>query len=236
VPIPIEIESILARNSIQLTDEMRRELDSYVRLLMEWNSRVNLISRRDEQNIWKSHILHSIAPLIMVDLPRGIRALDLGTGGGLPGIPIGILNPGMDVTLLDSIRKKTAAIEAILDSAGLKRLKVINGRAEDVGRLKEFAGVFDLVMARAVAPLVELVRWSAPFLRRRGLASTLRRGAKSEFKFPYLLALKGGDLEREVAEVRRRMRVGAITEIPLTFPGSEGFDLVDKKMVIVEFP
>jgi 16S rRNA (guanine527-N7)-methyltransferase len=236
VSIPIEIETILRKNDIILNDNQRQDLDSYVDLLSEWNLRVNLVSRRGDETIWKSHIVHSLSPLFMIEFPSGLRLLDLGTGGGLPGVPLQIVHGGMDVTLLDSIKKKTAAVQDIIRRARLSGLNAVNGRAEEIGLMQEYAGSFDLVVARAVAPLVDLVRWSTPFLRKRGLVSRQRRGAKSEIKFPYLLALKGGDLEREVADVRRNVRVSAITEIPLVFAGSEALDLVDKKIIIVEFP
>lgn len=236
MPIPVDFELLLRKNDIPLDENRRRELDSYVELLSNWNLRVNLVSRRGEENVWQTHIAHSLSPLFMIDFPSGLSVLDLGTGGGLPGIPLRIVHGGMDVTLLDSIKKKSVAVQDIVRRTGLSGLNVVNGRAEEIGLMRGFAGSFDLVVARAVAPLLDLVKWSRPFLRKRGIASQLRRGAKSETKFPYLLALKGGDLEREVEEVRRKFRLSTITEIPLAFPGSEALDLFDKKIVIVEFP
>src|SRR5512147_380996 len=108
--IPIEIEKTLRENGLNLEDGRGELLERYVALLLEWNGKINLISRKGE-NVWESHILHSLAPLMQLKLPPGLRVLDLGTGGGLPGIPMAILHGEMEVTLLDSIGKKIKAVE-----------------------------------------------------------------------------------------------------------------------------
>ena len=240
MPQPVDFVEILRKNDIFLTDMQMATLQFYVDLLIEWNSRVNLISRRDYGNLWISHILHSLTPLIALEFPRELRVLDIGTGGGLPGIPMSIVHEGMEVTLLDSIRKKTTAIEQMLVALGLSRVHVITGRAEEIGRASSHAGRYDVVIARAVAPLVDLVKWSKPFLAKRQAAPTRRRiggmGGKTGFEFPYLLALKGGDLGKEITETRLKVKDLPITEINLVFPGSENLDLVDKKLIIVEHP
>lgn len=207
-------------------------------LLGDWNRRINLISRRDESNIWLSHILHSLTPLFLLKLPERIKVLDLGTGGGLPGIPLAVVHGGMEISLLDSIRKKTTALQEILAELGIPEAGVVPGRAEEVAGDPVHAARYDMVVARAVAPLPDLVRWARPLLNMGGSEVTGRRimgAGKSEFKFPYLLALKGGDLQQEIQAVRQRAPGLAITEISLVFPGSEQVDLADKKIVIVEY-
>jgi 16S rRNA (guanine527-N7)-methyltransferase len=240
LPPPIDFVEILRKNAILLTDAQATALQSYVDLLTEWNSKINLVSRRDQGNLWVSHILHSLTPLIALEFPEHVRVLDIGTGGGLPGIPLSIVHEGMEVTLLDSIRKKTAAIEQMVAVLGLSRAHVLTGRAEEIGRSSSQAGRYDVVVARAVAPLPDLVKWSRLFLTKRRAAPTRGRigqmGGKTEFEFPYLLALKGGDLEKEIGETRLKAKDLPITEINLVFPGSENLGLVDKKLVIVEFP
>jgi 16S rRNA (guanine527-N7)-methyltransferase len=237
--IPLHIDKILRSNGIILNEEKKDQLGLYFSLLKEWNQRINLVSRRDTENIWESHILHSISPLFLLNIPSGVRMLDLGSGGGLPGIPLAIVHGGLEMVLMDSIQKKAHALHEILAQLELPGIQVITGRAEELGKGKRFAALFDAVIARAVAPLDQLVRWAAPFLRKRALASTewrsKRAWGKSEFSFPYLLALKGGDLNREIGAVRLKHRTLAITELNLIFPGSESLDLVDKKLVVVEY-
>jgi 16S rRNA (guanine527-N7)-methyltransferase len=238
--IPLHIDRILRSNGLSL-DEVRSErMAEFAELLLEWNQKINLVSRRDADKIWESHILHSLTPLFLFDIPEHTQLLDLGTGGGLPGIPLSIAHGALDVALIDSIQKKTRVLEDIIKRIGLTNLRVFAGRAEELGRRKPLRGAFDAVIARAVAPLPELVEWSRPFLRKRqGQAMKVKgeqvRG-KSEITFPYLLALKGGDLVKEIHDARVRSRGITITEIALTFPGSDLLGLVDKKVVLVEWP
>jgi 16S rRNA (guanine527-N7)-methyltransferase len=210
-----------------------------VELLLEWNKKINLVSRKDTDSIWTSHLMHCLSPLFVLDIPDGVRLLDLGTGGGLPGIPLGIVHGGLHVTLLDSIQKKTRVVESMIQTLGLKSIDVCSLRAEEAGRMDKFAGSYDAVVARAVASLADLVQWSRPFLRKCNVPAARRRhmsvGAKSEFSFPYLLVLKGGDLEREKRDVLMRGRALTITEIELIFQGSENLSLVDKKLIVAEF-
>ncbi len=237
--LPLSIDHTLRLNGVFLDEVKRDRLARFVDLLLEWNRRINLVSRRDSENIWESHILHSLSPLFMLDIPSGVSILDLGSGGGFPGIPIAIMRGDVRVTLLDSIQKKVRVLEDIVAALGLSAVRVVGGRAEDVGRDGGYAGSFDAVIARAVAPLADLIRWSEPFLRRTAGPSSRRKrgeaGSHPEFSFPYLLALKGGDLSHEIQGAGLKARQGTITEINLAFPGSEDFPLVDKKLIVVEF-
>src|SRR3990172_6606526 len=102
-------QSICKWNGLSVSDDRLQLLERYVRQLLDWNKKLNLISRRDEENVWTRHILHSASLLFHLSLKQRARILDLGTGGGLPGIPIKILVPSFSVTLVDSINKKTTA-------------------------------------------------------------------------------------------------------------------------------
>jgi 16S rRNA (guanine527-N7)-methyltransferase len=229
----------LRQNGVELTSLQRAQLDQYVSLLTDWNRRINLVSRRDEANIWMSHIFHSLTPLVLLELPENIRGLDLGTGGGLPGIPLAVVQKGLAITLLDSIRKKSVALQEIVAELGLPEANIALGRAEEMGRDPRHAGGYDMVVARAVAPLPDLVKWARPFLAEPSGKVARRRGkfgsGKSEFRFPYLLALKGGDLGSEIRGVLLSDPALTITELGLVFPGSEQLELADKKIVIVEY-
>lgn len=235
--LPPHIDRVLRMNGIHLDAEKSDRLVGFVDLLLDWNRRINLVSRRDSVNIWESHILHSLSPLLVLEIPEGREVLDLGSGGGLPGVPLAIVREDLRITLLDSIQKKARVLREILRALDLPRVEVVCGRAEEIGKGERFRGHFDAVIARAVAPLVDLVLWSRPLLRPgAGRCMRARDGAgRRSFGLPALLALKGGDLEREIRGVELRGKGVTITEINLAFPGSEGFDLVDKKLVVVEY-
>ncbi len=236
--LPPHIDRALRMNGLPLDPEQSARLVLYVDLLLEWNRRINLVSRRDSTNIWDGHILHSLSPLLMLDVPAGAGFLDLGSGGGLPGVPMAIVRGDLRITLLDSIQKKVRALEDIVGRLGLAKVEVVCGRAEELGKAKRYARVFDAVIARAVAPLANLLRWSRPLLRRSILPSAGLRSSRParSFQFPLLLAFKGGDLEAEIRKAYLRAKGETITEIEISFPGSQGFDLVDKKLVVVEYP
>lgn len=204
-----------------VSDAQRDMLSAYASLLLEWNGVVNLISRKDEGQLWRNHILHALAALLTVDLPREGRMLDLGTGGGLPGIPLAILLPQVEFTLVDSIAKKTRAVSDIADRLGLRNVTVHRGRAEDAALLQTCGKRMDVVLARAVTQLPALVRWSFPLLRAQGL----RR----------LIVWKGGALEAEIAEARRHPKVHAISEYALHVPDEPWYEREEKKIIEVEF-
>lgn len=234
----LRLSKICRDNGLPLDDAQLDLLRRYVELLREWNSKVNLISRRDEENIWWSHILHSLSVLFFLTPAEGMRLLDLGTGGGLPGIPLAILRNDLHIVLLDSIRKKTAAVQDMLGELKLANVRVETGRAEEMHSSKEMSAGFDIVVARAVAPLEDLVRWSRPLLRgTKGgpVAHRLAAPAGRSLRTPLLVALKGGDLAEEIRRAEQRAGKAVISANTLVFPGSEELGLEDKRLVTVEF-
>jgi len=217
---------ICGRNGLALTDTQRDTLRAYGELLSLWNRRLNLISRRDEEDLWFAHILHCLTPWFFLRLPRDATVLDLGTGGGLPGVPLAILRSDLTVVLLDSVKKKSAALQEIVGALGLTNAAVRTGRVED----RSFRQTFrcEIVIARAVAALSDLIRWSRPLLRNghgaRSLAGDVRSGT--------LIAMKGGDLEGEIRQARIKSGDVPIEVIDLNFEGSHETGLVDKKIVL----
>jgi len=224
-------------NGLPVTEEQFAQLERYVGLLLDWNGKINLISRRDQENVWFAHMLHSVSPWFLVDLAAGLRVLDLGTGGGLPGIPLAILRPDIKLTLLDSIRKKVDAVRQMASELRLANVDSVVGRAEEIGREARHLHSYDVVLARAVARLSDLTKWSRPFLKDgRGWGQTpsgdMRVGvAGIRIDGPCLLTLKGGDLEGEVREAA--VRGARVQVVPLVFPGSEQIGLEEKKLLIV---
>lgn len=225
------LRTVCAKNGLKIQDEQLDLIGKYVRLLLEWNEKINLISRRDEENVWQSHILHSIAPLFQMKLREGARVVDLGTGGGLPGIPLKILNPTIRLTMIDSTQKKIMAVDEMTKSLGFNNAAAVWGRAEELAVRKEFHQKFDLAVARGVGPLEELVRLAHPFLAIQ-IPSTVTPGG-TEFPAGCLLAYKGGDLEQELAKSRLNK---AVRELEVRTLAGEGLDpAADKKLVIVHF-
>ena len=162
---PVEFWSICSMNGLVLDDGQMDKMVRYVGDLLYWNEKINLISRRDTEQIWKRHILHSLAPVLLDMIPKTGRVLDIGSGGGLPGIPMKIARPGLEMVLLDSISKKVKTVEMLASHVIDHGLTAIRERAEEMPTYPEYAGSFDLVIARAVAPLVDLIGWARPLLR-----------------------------------------------------------------------
>ncbi|MBN2366886.1 MAG: 16S rRNA (guanine(527)-N(7))-methyltransferase RsmG [Calditrichaeota bacterium] len=145
-----------------------QQIQQFVDLLRSYNLKINLISRADIANVWENHILPSLLVEKIVQLPAKAEVMDLGSGGGLPGIPLKILRPDMHIILLDSSRRKTAFLRTTVDKLNLKNISVVTARLPDdqgaVGLLERF----DVVLSRAVSDFETLCDLSEPLLRNRG--------------------------------------------------------------------
>lgn len=224
------IATTCERNSTPLDERSLRLLGEFVALVTDWNARINLVSRADAANIWTAHVLHSLSLLFVLDIPAGSTVLDLGTGGGFPGVPLTIVRPDLVMVHIDSIAKKTAALREMIGKLGLPS-EVVTARAEEFGRDPRRRMKFDLVLARAVAPLADLVRWSRPLLK---LPAPAPAGALRDPRaLPALVAMKGGDLAAEIAAARVKARPASIAVIDLDFPGHREAGLEEKKILIV---
>jgi len=220
-------------NGLHLTPQQLETFEKYADLLGEWNAKINLVSRKDEQNLWGSHFLHSISPFFGRSVPDELRVLDIGTGGGLPGIPMAIVKSGWVITLMDSIGKKVLAIQDIVERLGMGRIDVVNGRAEDVAIVGERRGKYHMVVARGVGPLVQLAKWSRPYLIKR--TAPVGETAAKVLPVPSLVVFKGGDIERELKELRVKVP-GTVQWVgDLVFPGSIESGLEGKKLVVLQF-
>ncbi len=214
----LRFESFCRKNGVVFSHVQLGKLESYVKYLLDWNSKINLISRNDISNVWFSHILHSLSILFFVKVDHGAHVLDLGTGGGLPGIPLSIAREDLRFMLVDSIRKKMMTVEDMIARIDIPNVGFATGRAEDLNQKKEFSKQYDLVVSRAVAPLNDLIRWSRPFLKDSSLG---------------LVTLKGGDLNDEVREAKIKSKPKDISVTPLVFVGSEELGFEGKKIVVV---
>jgi len=169
-----------------LSEKQIKQFSQLQDLYNEWNAQINVISRRDLENLYLKHVLHSLAIAKVVQFADGTKVLDVGTGGGFPGIPLAILFPNVDFLLVDSIGKKIKVVNEVANSIGLKNLRVEHKRAEQVN------GQFDFVVSRAVTKMKVFQRW----VRKR--ISTKQRN----ILFNGVLYLKGGDLTDELQGIR----------------------------------
>jgi 16S rRNA (guanine527-N7)-methyltransferase len=230
------LRTIALKNGLTITDIQLKKLSRFVELLKEWNQRINLISRKDEENIWPNHLLLSIAFLFKIELRSGARILDLGTGGGLPGIPLSILLADVDFVLLDSIQKKVAAVKNMVDALELPNASVFCSRAEDVSGMIGYKFAFDAVIARAVSGLENLVAWGTPFLKRQeGLPNlSILPNEKIRLTRPAIIAMKGGETKEEMEKTRRLFPKAQIHSMDLVFKGGEILHNTGKRLIIVE--
>lgn len=167
-------------------------------LYMDWNNKINVISRKDIDSLYLKHVLHSLAIPTIIDFKAGAQIIDIGTGGGFPGVPLAIYFPEVEFHLVDSIAKKLKVIEAVKEAIGLSNVTTQHTRAEDIKNRQ-----FDFVVSRAVAPLKDLWQWGKPLIK-KGNAHELPNG---------LVCLKGGELAREISESMLRPRMISIEEI-----------------------
>jgi 16S rRNA (guanine527-N7)-methyltransferase len=155
-------------------------------LYAEWNEKINVISRKDISELYERHVLHSLSIAAEFDFIDGLEIIDLGTGGGFPGVPLAIFFPNIRFHLVDSIGKKLKVVDAICQELGIQNVTSQHTRAEEIKNRK-----FDFVVSRAVAPLKDLWTWSRPLLKKEPKMPDFKNG---------LICLKGGDLAQEIAE------------------------------------
>ena len=166
-----------------LNSQQYAQFQQLEKLYKEWNSQINVISRKDMEHFYERHVLHALGICKVIQFTAGTRVLDVGTGGGFPGIPLAIFFPEVDFVLVDSIGKKIKVVQAVADTLGLTNVKAYHQRAEQV------EGKFDFVVSRAVTKAERLVNWVKPKLSKE------HKNDKSNG----FLFLKGGDIADEFA-------------------------------------
>jgi 16S rRNA (guanine527-N7)-methyltransferase len=194
---------IILKYFSDFTEKQLQQFRSLDALYKDWNEKINVISRKDMDGLYEKHILHSLSIAATFEFPSGLEIIDLGTGGGFPGIPLAIFFPEVKFHLVDSIAKKLKVVQAISDAIELKNVTIQHSRIEDIRDRK-----FDYVVSRAVAPLADLWRWSKPVLNK-----SLSHQPENEVARPGLICLKGGDLSKEIQESGTRPKIIEIKEI-----------------------
>lgn len=179
-----------------LTEKQQQQFSKLYPLYKEWNEKINVISRKDIDNLYINHVLHSLGIAKVNEFKPGASLLDVGTGGGFPGIPLAILFPDTQFHLVDSIGKKITVVKNVTDALGLK-----NVRGEQI-RAEQIKGEYDFVVSRAVTRLKEFYGWVGRKVKKES-THKLYNG---------ILYLKGGDLEEELAELKKPYQVTNLSD------------------------
>ena len=180
-----------------LTPEQQQRFDALGELYREWNSKINVVSRKDIEELYLHHVLHSLAIAKVCSFEAGAKIVDIGCGGGFPTIPLAIMFPEVEFTAVDSIGKKITVVREVAAALGLTNVTPVNARIEAV------KGEFDYVVSRAVTDMKTLKGWALPKLR------VGQRGTKPNG----MLVLKGGDLAEEIGEAHLRCDIYDIGDL-----------------------
>lgn len=191
------METILQYFS-DFTQKQLQQFADLFDLYKDWNSKINVISRKDIDNFYLKHVLHSLAIAAVIEFEPGTQIIDIGTGGGFPGVPLAIFFPDVQFHLVDSIAKKLRVVNEVSQYIGLTNVTTQHTRAEEIKNRQ-----FDFVVSRAVAPIKDLWKWGYPLIK-KGNKQELPNG---------LICLKGGDLVQEISESAVRPRIIPIDKI-----------------------
>lgn len=189
---PEEFYTHLADLGFPLTDRQKEQFERYFELLVEWNEKINLTAITDKDEVYLKHFYDSIAPILQGLIEnQPIRLLDIGAGAGFPSLPMKILFPELDVTIIDSLNKRINFLHLLAEELGLSGVHFYHGRAEDFAQDKAFRAQFDLVTARAVARMQVLSELTIPYLKVGGR----------------LLALKASNAPEELEEAKNALNI-----------------------------
>ena len=175
----------------ELTDKQKEQFAALYDLYTDWNAKINVISRKDITNLYEHHVLHSLGIAKIINFRNGTQIMDLGTGGGFPGIPLKIAFPDLKVTLLDSLQKRIRFLDEVIVKCNLKGTQAVHGRAEDYAKPSLFREKYDLCVSRAVANLSTLSEYCLPFVKKDGV----------------FIALKGPDVRTELSEAQKAIGI-----------------------------
>ena len=211
------LELKLQELNITLDENRSQQFQIFYNLLIEWNKVMNLTGITEYEEVVEKHFLDSLALIKAVDIQKVHKIIDIGTGAGFPGIPLKIVYPQLDVTLLDSLNKRVRFLDTVIENAGLCGIKTIHGRAEDYAKQSDYREDYDLCVSRAVANLATLSEYCIPYIRIGGIF------------IPY----KSGDVENEMEQSKNAISIlgGYIKDIvKFQLPGTD----IRRSFIIIE--
>jgi len=214
-----ELKMLCWENSFTPEPTRAERLAYFAHLVVEKNTKVNLISRRDIDSIIEKHVF--LSAYITKYIPEKVtNFLDIGTGGGFPGIPFAIMRPDLDGILVDSTNKKILAVQQFIDQLKLSNAVTENTRVEGEEFISKYADAFDLIISRSTVPLIILLRYALPLIKEKA----------------YLLAMKGGDLNEEFkkAETKYKAYIRKSTVYELAYKPTNVRNKKGKKLVLLE--
>ncbi|MCR3955956.1 MAG: 16S rRNA (guanine(527)-N(7))-methyltransferase RsmG [Gudongella sp.] len=193
------LERLSGEMGVGLTQGMLQDFKLYKELLKEWNEKINITTITEDEEIDKKHFVDSLSPALTNLFDGDESVIDIGTGGGFPGIPLKIRNRKLRVTLLDSLNKRIVFLGQVIDNLGLKDIEAVHGRAEELGLKPEFRETYDICVSRAVASLDTLSEYCMPFVRVGG----------------HFISMKGPEIDEEVKMSRKAIETlgGQVEEI-----------------------
>lgn len=169
----VEFEQILKKSNLEISKQMVEKFEKYAGLLVEWNKKMNLTAITEPREIAVKHFLDSLLTLDVFEIPHGAAVIDVGTGAGFPGVPIKIVRPDVDLTLLDSLNKRIKFLEALKDDLNFY-VNLVHSRAEEAAQKENLRECFDVAVSRAVAPLNVLLEYCMPFVKVGGVFVALK--------------------------------------------------------------
>jgi 16S rRNA (guanine527-N7)-methyltransferase len=200
--------ALILKYFAEFSDAQIKQFAALEELYHEWNEKINVISRKDIDSLYEKHVLHSLSIAAAFDFEKGMNVIDIGTGGGFPGIPLAIFFPDTQFHLVDSIGKKLKVVTEVASAIGLSNISTEHKRAEEIKNRK-----FDVAVSRAVAPLKDLWRWAKPLLKKTDQRKLLSDQEATGTIANGLICLKGGDLSQEISESGCRPRLMEVSEI-----------------------
>ena len=214
-----DVRRICLENGLDISDSQWQLLEKWAALLLEVNQNVNLISRKETEFLWEKQILPCLALLIFRKFSPDADVCDFGTGGGLPGMLLAIVRPDLRLTLLDSRHKKIEVVQQMIDSLKLSNAQTVLGRGEELGKQRPWRQRFPLLTARAVGPLIDLVRWTVDL---RKVESVLH-------------IYKGGEIKDEVFALSKKVSGVRVNKSLMVLKGYPKFAENQKYIISLEF-
>lgn len=221
--------SNLKLNNIELTEKQKDQFNKYYKLVTYWNERINLTAISDEDEFYTKHFYDSIATSFYYDFSNVKSICDVGSGAGFPSIPLKIIYPHLEVTIVDSLNKRIKFLNLLSEELGLEDCRFVHGRAEDIGQNKEYRESFDIVTARAVARLNILAELCLPLVKKGGYFLSLKAQKADEEKNEAIKAitLMGAKFEADSlfyieGEERHILQIKKTKETPNKYPRKAG--------------